>query len=57
MDRREVDAYKTAEDFCKALVQKFERALENDPQVSRLNKMLAEEEIKEIIEFLNHFNI
>lgn len=51
MDRHEVDACKTAEDFSKALVQKFERALGNDPQVSRLNKMLTEEEIKEIIEF------
>jgi hypothetical protein len=51
MDRRTFDACRTADDFCMALTRMFTEALERDPQVSKLRKVLTNDEIQEIIEF------
>lgn len=51
MDRRAFEACKTADDFCRAIGSMFTRAIESDPQVSKLKNALEREEIEEIIEF------
>jgi Nuclease-related domain/UvrD-like helicase C-terminal domain/AAA domain len=51
MDRRVLDACKTVDDFCKALTKMFVGALENDPQVNKLQNILTNEEVQEIVEF------
>lgn len=51
MDRRAFESYHTADDFSRTVALMLTRAIDNDPQVRRLQKSLTKEEIEELIDF------